>query len=119
MHHTYDTLNKALEQLKTALAQKEAENDALRAKVYEWKKRALAQEALNQQQIESHRERELQLIADHQAHIDALTSAHVDKMNSLSDNIICLQNAYEAQIAGANEPLVILVAQAESKKIKA
>ncbi|ORX52478.1 hypothetical protein DM01DRAFT_1336852 [Hesseltinella vesiculosa] len=122
MNHSYDTLMTALDQLKTALAHKESENQDLKLKVLEWKKRAMRQEAQFTIELDQWRERELQLLAEHQAHVEALTKAHVDKMDSLSENIICLQNVYEAQLATNNHevpspgPSIPTVANQKSQK---
>ncbi|CAO3637282.1 unnamed protein product [Cunninghamella blakesleeana] len=91
MNHSKESLILLIEQYKVKISDKEEENRQLRARAYEWKKKALENESLNHTLIHQYEEREKQLLIDHENQMNALTSAHVEKMNDMSNLILKLQ----------------------------
>ncbi|KAI8097659.1 uncharacterized protein BX664DRAFT_383909 [Halteromyces radiatus] len=91
MDNSKESITTILDQMREALVQKEIENRDLKKRMFEWKKKALENESLYQTTIQQHQFQEQQLIAHHKAQMDALTAAHVEKMNDASRIILSLQ----------------------------
>ncbi|KAI8344084.1 hypothetical protein BC941DRAFT_407725 [Chlamydoabsidia padenii] len=95
------------------LAQKELENQDLKRKVFEWKKKALEKEALYHTTIKQFQAQEQQLIARHQSEMEALTAIHVEKMNHLSSILLSLQQQSEQ----SSFPQQVVIEERETPKV--
>ncbi|ORZ08334.1 hypothetical protein BCR42DRAFT_424906 [Absidia repens] len=91
--YSYESVKYELDQTRKQLKQKEIENQELRKKIFEWKRMALENESLFQTTRQQFEIQEQNLIAQHKSEMDALTTAHVEKMNEVSKTIISLQRS--------------------------
>ncbi|CAO3596465.1 unnamed protein product [Absidia cylindrospora] len=91
--HSYESVKFELDQTRKQLKQKEIENQELKKKIFEWKKMALENEAIFQTTRQQYQIQEQNLIAQHKSEMDALTTAHVEKMNDVSKTILSLQRS--------------------------
>ncbi|KAI9305980.1 hypothetical protein BJ944DRAFT_229908 [Cunninghamella echinulata] len=97
INHSKESLILLIEQINIKLAEKEEENRHLRARAYDWKKKYLENESIYQSLIKQYEEREKQILADHENQMNALTTAHVEKMNDMSALILKLQEQLNHQ----------------------
>ncbi|SAM00049.1 hypothetical protein [Absidia glauca] len=82
---------------KAADAVQKLENQDLKRKVLEWKKKALEQEALYHTAVQQHQTHQQHLIAQHESEMEALTAAHVEKVNHLSSMLLSFQQQPERE----------------------